>query len=210
MLANLFVGHHGSGWLRGFGLAGVLFCRRCVGGAFCSFRSGADAVQFFRCLDGRHIDVRLTVEGESESGLPFLDVLIGSGRVPVLAAMFRGSAFAGLLVGFAGFASCSYRLGLIRTLIDGACGINSTWLGFHREATGMGDLCSGVLVRHALSAGLLVPLSVGFFGLAGGMATTARSAPALSCLAWVGIPLLREGGFAGPFGVFVAPALVSS
>ena len=37
------------------------------------------------------------------------------------------------------FTSYSYKLGLIRILIDRAYKINSTWLGFHQETTKIRD-----------------------------------------------------------------------
>ena len=40
---------------------------------------------------------------------------------------------------FTSFTSYSFKLGLIRTLIDRAYKINSTWLGFHQETTNVKD-----------------------------------------------------------------------
>ena len=60
-------------------------------------------------------------------------------QVPVLTTVFRKSTFTGLLMNFTSFTSYSYKLGLIRTLIDRAYKINSTWLGFHRETTKIRD-----------------------------------------------------------------------
>ena len=49
----------------------VLFYRRYVDDTFCLFHSEADAVQFFHYLNGRHINIRFTMEKESENRLPF-------------------------------------------------------------------------------------------------------------------------------------------
>ena len=76
VLANLFMGHHERVWLQNFGLAEVLFYRRYVHDTFCLFHSEADAVQFLHYLNSRHINIRFTMEKESENRLPFLDVLI--------------------------------------------------------------------------------------------------------------------------------------
>ena len=73
------------------------------------------------------------MEKESENRLPFSDVLIDNNQVPVLTTVFHKSTFTGLLMNFISFTSSSYKLGLIRTLIDRAYKINSTWLGFHQE-----------------------------------------------------------------------------
>ena len=82
-----------------------------------------------------HNNIRFTMEKESENRLPFLDVLIDNNQVPVLTTVFRKSTFTGLLMNFTSFTSSSYKLGLIRTLIDRAYKISSTWLGFHQETT---------------------------------------------------------------------------
>ena len=43
--------------------------------------------------------------------------------------------FTGLLTNYFSFTSRSYKLGLIRTLVDRAYKINNTWLGFHEDIT---------------------------------------------------------------------------
>ena len=96
-------------------------------------------MQFFHYLNSRHINIRFTMEKESENRLPFLDVLIDNNQVPVLTTVFRKPTFTGLLLNFTSFTSYSYKLGLIRTLIDRAYKINSTWLGFHQETTNIRD-----------------------------------------------------------------------
>ena len=68
-----------------------------------------------------------------------IDVLIENNQVPVLTTVFRKPTFTGLLLNFTSFKSYSYKWGLIRTLIDGAYKINSTWLGFHQETTKIRD-----------------------------------------------------------------------
>ena len=105
----------------GFVLPAV--CRRHL----CLFHSEADAVQYFRYLNSRHTNIRFTMEKESENRLPFLD------------DVFRKSTFTGPLLNFTSFTSYSYKLGLIRILIDRAYKINITWLGFHQETTKIRD-----------------------------------------------------------------------
>ena len=41
--------------------------------------------------------------------------------------------FTGLLTNYLSFAPPSYKIGLIRTLIDRVFKINNTWLGFHKD-----------------------------------------------------------------------------
>ena len=181
VLANLFMGHHEWVWLQNFGLTEVLFYRRYVDDTFCLFHSEADAVQFFHYLNSRHINIRFTMEKEFKNRLPFLDVLIDNNQVPVLTTVFRKSTFTSLLMNFTSFTSYSYKLGLIR-----------------------------ILIQHTLSTRLLIPLSISFSSLTGKMATTAQSAPTLNYLTWANFLLLHKSGFAEPFSVFVTTALISS
>ena len=130
--------------MRGSGYKISVFRRFCSNGGtsttpFVLFHSEADAVQFFHYLNSRHTNIRFTMEKESENRLPFLDVLIDNSQVHVLTTVFRKSTFTGLLMNFTSFTSYSYKLGLIRTLIDTAYKINSTWLGFHQETTRIRD-----------------------------------------------------------------------
>ena len=72
--------------------------------------------------------------GEIDHVLPFLDVLIdNTHRGSVVTSTFRKKTFTGLLTNYLSFAPLSYKIGLIRTLIDRVFKINNTWLGFHKD-----------------------------------------------------------------------------
>ena len=74
------------------------------------------------------------MEKEVDHVLPFLDVLIdNTHRGSVVTSTFRKKTFTGLLTNYLSFAPLSYKIGLIRTLIDRVFKINNTWLGFHKD-----------------------------------------------------------------------------
>ena len=74
------------------------------------------------------------MEKEIDHVLPFLDVLIdNTHRGSVVTSTFRKKTFTGLLTNYLSFAPLSYKIGLIRTLIDRDFKINNTWLGFHKD-----------------------------------------------------------------------------
>ena len=74
------------------------------------------------------------MEKEVDHVLPFLDVLIdNTHRGSVVTSTFRKKTFTGLLTNYLSFAPMSYKIGLIRTLIDRVFKINNTWLGFHTD-----------------------------------------------------------------------------
>ena len=66
--------------------------------------------------------------------LPFLDVLIDSNdpKSPHT-SIYRKKTFSGLLTNYFSFCSFVYKIGLIRTLVDRAYKINSTWVGLHKD-----------------------------------------------------------------------------
>ena len=72
------------------------------------------------------------MEKEAQHKLPFLDVLVDNNDPnSLLTRVSRKKTFAGLLTNYFSFTSYSYKVGLIRTLVDRAYKINNTWLGLH-------------------------------------------------------------------------------
>ena len=98
---------------------------------------------------------------------------------------------------FTSFTSYSYKLGVIRTLIDRAYKINSTWL------------LKKSYPAHIIDKAINSTINK-FFQFTGKMATTAQSTPTLNYLTWANFLLLHKSGFAEPFSVFVTTALISS
>ena len=81
------------------------------------------------------------MEKETNHKLPFLDVLVDNNDPnSLLTRVYRKKTFTGLLTNYFGFTSYSYKLGLIRTLVDRAYKINNTWLGLHEDITKLMDI----------------------------------------------------------------------
>ena len=141
VLANLFMGHHEKLWLENFQCSKILFYRRYVDDTFCLFHSEHDAVIFFDYINSRHPNIRFTMEKELNRKLPFLDVLIdNSDTNSFLTRVYRKKTFTGLLTNYFSFTSYSYKVGLIRTLVDRAYKINNTWLGLHEDITKLTEI----------------------------------------------------------------------
>ena len=76
------------------------------------------------------------MEKEVHHKLPFLDVLVDKNDPnSFLTRVYRKKTFTGLLTNYFSFTSYSYKVELIRTLVDSACKINNTWLGLHQDIT---------------------------------------------------------------------------
>ena len=112
-----------------------LLYRRYVDDAFCLFNNEKNALEFFQYIYGKHPNIRFTMETEVNHKLPFLDILLDNSNPAqsLVPSFFRKSTYTGLLTNFLSFSSFSYKLGLIRTLVDRTFKINNTWTGFHNN-----------------------------------------------------------------------------
>ena len=125
--------------MKGFGLNNydgpkIHFYCRYVDDTFCLFNTEQDALIFFEYINGRHPNIRFTMEKEENRKLPFLDVLIDNNNPRgLITSVFHKSTYTGLLTNFLSFAPFSYKTGLVRTLEDRAFKINNTWVGFHNN-----------------------------------------------------------------------------
>ena len=126
VLANLFMGYKEKIWLKRYKGPKVNFYRRYVDDIFCMFDSKEDAYKFLEYLNNRHDCIKFTIEEEEDGKLPFLDVLISK----IVGGTFHTTTYrkptnTGLLTNFTSFCSYSYKIGLIKTLVDRAYKINS-------------------------------------------------------------------------------------
>ena len=58
------------------------------------------------------------MEREVEQKLPFLDILLDNSKSSLVTTVFRKKTFTRLLANYLSFAPLSYKLGVIRTLVD--------------------------------------------------------------------------------------------
>ena len=85
--------------------------------------------------------IKFTMEKQVNHKLPFLDVLIDNhDPSSSLTRVYRKKTFTGLLTNYFSFTSYSYKVGLIKTLVDRAYKINNTWLGFHEDINNLTDI----------------------------------------------------------------------
>ena len=134
VLANLFLGHHENIWLNKYQGPSVQLYRRYVDDTFCLFNTEQDALSFFDFLNSQHPNIKFTIEKEINQKLSFLDVCVDN-KDPscLLTSLHRKNTFTGLLTNFFSFTSFSYKIGLIRTLVDRAYRINNTLLKFNDD-----------------------------------------------------------------------------
>ena len=136
VLANLFMGHHEKRWLENYN-SGIEFCRRYVDDTFALFNTEQDALSFFSYINSQHPNIKF-MEKEENHKLPFLDVLLDNhSNQGIITSVFHKKTYTGLLTNYYSFVPFSYKLGLVRTLVDRVFKINNTWTGFHLDISNL-------------------------------------------------------------------------
>ena len=117
VLANLFMAVNEKNWLESC-TNPPSFYRRYVDDIFCLMKNESEANSFLVYLNGKHPNIKFTMEVEKDKKLPFLDVLISSNSGNFETSVYRKRTFTGLFMNFRSFLPETYKVGLILTLID--------------------------------------------------------------------------------------------
>ena len=132
ILANLFLGHHEGKWLDDYPSNRPRYYKRYVDDVIAVFDYEHEAVAFLEYLNTKHKNIKFTMETEKENQLPFLDVLLDKSD-KLVTSIYRKETFSGVLTNYFSFTADTYKVGLVKCLIDRAFKINNTWLGFHND-----------------------------------------------------------------------------
>ena len=90
----------------------------------------------FDFLNSRHPNIKFTIEKETNQMLSFLDFCVHNKEPScLLTLLHRKNTFTGLLTNIFSFTSCSYKIGLIHTLVDRGYRSNNTLLKFNDDVT---------------------------------------------------------------------------
>lgn len=113
VLDSLFMGNHERIWLQQYHGPEIYFY------TFYLCNNEKDALECFQFTEnGKHPNIRITMETEVNQKLPFLDVLLDNSNPPSLVtSVFRKSNYTGPLT-FSKLCTFSYKLGLIRTQVE--------------------------------------------------------------------------------------------
>jgi hypothetical protein len=133
-LANAFMCHHEDNWLRECPLNfKPLYYRRYVDDTFVLFKTEQHAEQFLHYLNEQHPNIEFTLEKENNNSLAFLDILITKTGMTFTSSVFRKPTFTGLGLNFFSYMSSLYKINSIKTLIERAYKICSSYQLFHQE-----------------------------------------------------------------------------
>ena len=110
-----------------------LYYRRYVDDTFLVFKDLSHVELFLAYLNSRHPNIIFTCETEKESKLPFLDAQILRNGGKFESSVFRKSTFTGLGLNYLSYSSKLYKLNSIRTLINRAYNVCSSFTYFHHD-----------------------------------------------------------------------------
>ena len=93
-----------------------------------------DSLNFFNFLNNRHPNIKFTVEKQINHSIAFPDVFIsGINNQNFPLQTYHKLTYTGLLLNFKSFTSFSYKISLIKRLIDRSFKVCNNWKSFHND-----------------------------------------------------------------------------
>ena len=134
VLANIFMGFYESKWLNEYNLNKPKFYLRYVDDILAAFDKEQDSLDFLNFLNKKHPNIKFTKEKQTNHSIAFLDVFIsGINNQNLTLQTYHKSTYTGLLLNFKSFTSFSYKISLIKCLIDRSFKICNNWNSFHND-----------------------------------------------------------------------------
>ena len=134
VLANIFMGFYESKWLNEYNINKPKFHLRYVDDILAAFDKEQDSLNFLNFLNKRHPNIKFTIEKQTNHSIAFLDVFIsGINNQNLTLQTYHKSTYTGLLLDFKSFTSFSYKISLIKCLIDRSFKICNNWSSFHND-----------------------------------------------------------------------------
>ena len=134
VLANVFMGFYESKWLNEFNLNKFKFYLRYVDDIIAVFEKEQDSLNFLNLLNKRHSNIKFTIEKQINHSIAFLDVFIsGINNQNLTLQTYHKSTYTGLLLNFKSFTSFSYKISLIKCLVDRSFKTCHNWNSFHND-----------------------------------------------------------------------------
>ena len=128
------MGFHESKWLNEYNLNKPKFYLRYVDDILAAFDYENDSLNFLNFLNNRHPNIKFTIEKQNNHSIVFLYVFIsGINNQSLTLQTYHKSTYTGLLLNFKSFTSFSYKISLIKCLIDRSFKICNNWTSFHND-----------------------------------------------------------------------------
>ena len=99
-----------------------------------AFDNEQDSLNVLNFLNNRHPNINVTIEKQINHSIAFHDVFIsGINNKNLTLQTYHKLTYAGLLLNFKSFTSFSYKLSLIKCLVDRSFKICNNWMSFHND-----------------------------------------------------------------------------
>ena len=133
VLTNIFIGFCESKWLNEYDVNKPKFYLRYVDDILAAIDNKQDSLNLI-FLNNRHPFIKFTIEKQINHSIAFLDVFIsGINNQNLKLQTYHKSTSTGLCLNFKSFTSFSYKISLIKCLIDRSIKICNNWIPFHND-----------------------------------------------------------------------------
>ena len=112
-----------------------IYYRRYVDDTFVLYKEECHAQMFLDFINSFHLNIKFTMDVESDGQLPFLDILVSRMDNQFCTGVFRKKTFTGLGLNFFSHCSFSIKLNSCKTLLFRAFSLSSNWAKFNEEVS---------------------------------------------------------------------------
>ena len=131
VLANIFMGFLKSKRLNEYNLNKPKFSLRYVDDILAAFDNEQDSLNVLNFLNNMNPNIKFTMEKQINHSIAYLDVFIsGVNSQNLTLQTYHESTFTGRLLNFKSFTSFSFKISLIKCLIDRSFKICNNWNSF--------------------------------------------------------------------------------
>ena len=134
VLANIFMGFYESKWINEYNLYKPKFYLRYVDDILAAFGKEQDSLNFVSFLNNRHPNIKFTIGKQISHFIAFLEIFISGINNQILTLeTYHKLTYTGFILNFKSFTSFSYKISLIKYLIDRSFKICNNWNFFHND-----------------------------------------------------------------------------
>ena len=128
------MGFQESKWLNEDNLNKPKFSLRHVDDILAAFDNKQDSLNFLNFLNNRHPNIKSNIEKQINHSIACLDAFIsGTNNQNLILQAYQKSTYTGLLLNFKSCTSFSYKIGLIKCLINRSFKTCNNWNSFHND-----------------------------------------------------------------------------
>ena len=134
VLANIFMGFYESKWINEYNLYKPKFYLRYVDDILAAFGKEQDSLNFVNFLNNRHPNIKFTIGKQISHFIAFLEIFISGINNQILTLeTYHKLTYTGFILNFKSFTSFSYKISLIKYLIDRSFKSCNNCNSFHHD-----------------------------------------------------------------------------